>query len=136
MGLHVSHLLEPEYLTRVRKMIARTLDAQVQIIEKVQFLTKEGHNLLVSVAVHPIYRQGKAIEIQGLATTLNDLDVTDPQEARDFFSSGAEGLARPNTEIQFIYNSGTSNRKQRNDWTIAGVNRGIWQAGALTGALA
>jgi PAS domain S-box-containing protein len=105
LGLHVSQLVEPGYRTRVRKMIERTLDAQVKIVEKVEFLTKQGHNVKVAMAVHPIYKEGKATEIQGIVTTLHGLPVFWPREARNFLGSGPERRARPTTASQFIYNS-------------------------------
>jgi len=70
LGLHVSQLVEPRYLTRVRKMIERTLDAQVEMVEEVEFMTKEGHYLTVAVGVHSVYQEGKAIEIQRIVNTL------------------------------------------------------------------
>jgi PAS domain S-box-containing protein len=105
LGAPVSQLVEPAYRARVQNMIERTLDAQVQIVERVEFLTKEGHNLTAAVGVHPIYREGKAIEIQVIVTALSGLEVSELREARDLFGGGPVGRARRNTMSQFTYNS-------------------------------
>lgn len=105
LGLHISQLVDPAYRTRVRNMIEHTLDAQARTVEEVELLTKEGHHLAVTVGVHPIYRRGKAIEIQGIATTLPGLDISDPQDASDMFAGDPERHGWPKRVRQFHYNS-------------------------------
>jgi PAS domain S-box-containing protein len=105
LGLHISQLVDPAYRNRVRNMIEHTLDAQARTVEEVKLLTKEGHNLAVTVGVHPIYRQGKAIEIQGIVTTLPGLDIASSQDAPDIFAGGPERYGWPNRIRQFNYNS-------------------------------
>jgi PAS domain S-box-containing protein len=104
LGLHVSRLVDPAHRTRVQNMIERTLDAQVQIVEPVEFLTKEGHNLTATVGVHPIYKQGKAIEIQGIVTALPGLDFSGPHDARDLLGSDREEHVWPNTLLNSLAN--------------------------------
>ena len=99
LGLHVSQLVGPAYRTLVRKMIEQTLDAQVHMVEKIELLTKEGHNLTVAIGVHPIYKEGKAIEIQGIVTTLGELPASGPCEVRNFFGSGHENTLGPAPKI-------------------------------------
>jgi PAS domain S-box-containing protein len=91
---NVSHLVTPKYRTLLRKMIERTLDAQVQMVEQLEFLTKEGREITVAAGVHPIYQQGKAIEIQGIATTRSELPARGPRAVRDLFERGPEDALR------------------------------------------
>jgi PAS domain S-box-containing protein len=93
LGLHVSQLVEPAYRGQVRKMIERTLDAQAQVVEKVEFLTKEGQRLTGAVGVHPTFKNGKATEIQGVVTTLHALPASRASDDRDFFGSRPENVS-------------------------------------------
>jgi DNA/RNA endonuclease YhcR with UshA esterase domain len=106
-------------------MIERTLDAQVQMVEKVEFLTKEGHNLTVAVGVHPIYKEGKAIEIQGIVTTLHGLPASGPREARNLFGIGSEnmlGQTQKANSFTIPTRQESSRCKQRHDKSVALVN--------------
>jgi two-component system response regulator len=104
LGLNVLQLVEPGYRTLVRKMIERTLDAQVHLVERIELLTKAGHNLTVAMGLHPIYREGKAIEIQALVTTLHEPPSARPRAARNLFGPEPERRSRPNPESHFISN--------------------------------
>jgi PAS domain S-box-containing protein len=110
LGSHVSQLVDPAFRSRARKMIERTLDAQVKTVVEMELLTKEGHNLAVTVGVHPIYRQGKAIEIQGIVTALPGLEVPGLHDDREIFSSRTESQAWRNRARQFNPYSGPARR--------------------------
>lgn len=89
LGLHVSELLEPEDRPRVCRMIAQTLDAQVEIMEKVVFRTKQGGKVRMAVSVHPIYKEGQATEVQGIITSLPVMPLSEVRGARAFFGNGS-----------------------------------------------
>jgi PAS domain S-box-containing protein len=90
LGLHISQLIEQSYRPRVRYMIERTLDAQVRVVERIALVTKEGHNLTAELGVHPIYKQGRAVEIQGIVTTEPELNFSGPQDLDALFRSTNE----------------------------------------------
>jgi hypothetical protein len=52
----------------VKKLMARTLDSQAQTTDEVELITKYGEKLMVEIKTHPINRDGKTVEIQGVAT--------------------------------------------------------------------
>ena len=73
LGIPVSRLMAPGYRTRMVKMIEAMMDARSKVVEAVEFVTRDGWDLAVTITIHPIYREGKAVEIQGLATPLRAL---------------------------------------------------------------
>jgi PAS domain S-box-containing protein len=99
VGFHVSQLFEPSYRTAVRKMLERTLDAQVQTMKTVDFLTKEGRNLPVALGVHPIYKEGKTTEVQGIANPLTNLTRPQILSSRDAHNNPIELINRTNGMI-------------------------------------
>lgn len=73
LEMNVWQLVAPRYRVLVEKMIARTLDAQTQMGDEVELVTKHGYNLLVEINTHPINHDGRTIEIQSIATAPPDL---------------------------------------------------------------
>lgn len=69
MKMDVWQLVTPDYRVVVKKMIARTLDAQTQTGDVVELITKYGCNLRLRINTHPINHYGKTIEIQAVAAT-------------------------------------------------------------------
>lgn len=67
LNLNISQIVVPEYRGLVQKLIERTLDAQTQTFDEIELMTKYGHQVTLEVGTHPIYQQGKPIEIQGIA---------------------------------------------------------------------
>jgi PAS domain S-box-containing protein len=67
LNLNITQIVVAEYRSRFRKLIERTLDAQTQTFEEIVVITKYGHQVTLEVGTHPIYQQGKPIEIQGIA---------------------------------------------------------------------
>ena len=76
MGFSQSEILEmsiwqlvvPEYLIPLEQMIARTVDAQTQMSDEVELVTKYGRSLMLEINTHPINHDGLTIEIQGIGT--------------------------------------------------------------------
>jgi PAS domain S-box-containing protein len=95
LGLHISQLIEQSYRARFRYMIERTLDAQVRVVERIALVTKQGHNLTAELGVHPIYKEGRAAEIQGIVTTQPELNFSGLQDLDALFRSSFEGSRRP-----------------------------------------
>ena len=97
LGLHISQLVEVSYHPRIRYMIERTLDAQVRVVERLMLVTKEGHNLTAEVGVHPIYKEGRATEIQGIVTTETGLDFPGLPNMNALFRGSFQG-SRPSSQ--------------------------------------
>jgi PAS domain S-box-containing protein len=89
LEMNVSQIVVPAYRVIVANMIERTLDAQRQEVEEIELVTRDGRNLTVEVRTHPIYHQGKAMEIQVL--TRNRSKQPTQNKPLDF----AEGLSLP-----------------------------------------
>lgn len=67
LNLNTSQIVAAEYRGLFQELIERTLDAQTQTFEEIELMTKHGERFRLEVGVHPIYQQGKPIEIQGIA---------------------------------------------------------------------
>ena len=68
LSMNVWQLLAPGYQALMKNMIARTLDAQTQTRDEVKLVTKHGSTLVVQLNMHPINRDGKTVEIGGIAS--------------------------------------------------------------------
>lgn len=67
LGLKVSAIVDPTCQSFVSNMVEALVDAQRRTINNLQLATKSGNSLTVEMNAHPIYKQGKPIEIQVLA---------------------------------------------------------------------
>jgi PAS domain S-box-containing protein len=67
LAMNVGQIVMPEYRGLQQKMIEHALDAQAQVVEKIELATKDGGKLAVEINSHPIQRKGRSIEIQSIA---------------------------------------------------------------------
>lgn len=67
LAMQVGQIVMPEYRGLQERMIKQTLDAQTQVVEKIELATKNGGTLAVEINAHPIQREGRSIEIQNIA---------------------------------------------------------------------
>jgi PAS domain S-box-containing protein len=104
LEMNVLQIVAPQHRELVDKMIQRTLDAQTQTADQVELVTRHGINLKVEINTHPIYREGKTIEVQGIVTTADSPAVREPREIRRL-PENVQSNATPgeNREAQFVY---------------------------------
>lgn len=67
LAMKVGQIVMPEYRGLQERMIKQTLDAQTQVVEKIELATRNGGKLAVEINTHPIQREGRSIEIQNIA---------------------------------------------------------------------
>jgi PAS domain S-box-containing protein len=79
LNLNISQIVAAEYRGRFAKLLERTLDAQTQTFEELELMTKDGYHFRFEVGTHPIYHQGKPIEIQGVAANPRVLPALVPR---------------------------------------------------------
>jgi PAS domain S-box-containing protein len=72
LDLNISQIVVAEYRDMFRRLIERTVDAQTQTFAEIELMTKQDHQVTLAVGIHPIYQQGKPIEIQGIAANPGD----------------------------------------------------------------
>ncbi len=82
LEMNIWQLVDQEDRILVEKMIARTLDAQTQMRDEIELVTKFGSNLGVEINTHPINQDGRTIEIQVIATTSAGLPKDRPWQSR------------------------------------------------------
>jgi PAS domain S-box-containing protein len=86
LRMSVLQIVAPQHRELVDKMIRRTLDAQTQTGDQVELVTRHGINLKVEINTYPIYREGKTIEVQGIATTTGGLTLGKTREAQFIYT--------------------------------------------------
>jgi PAS domain S-box-containing protein len=67
LAMSVGQIVMPGYRRLLKKVIEQTLDAQTQVVEKIELLTKNGSSLAVEINSHPIQHDGRTIEVQVIA---------------------------------------------------------------------
>src|SRR3989442_731717 len=104
LEMNVYKIVAPELRELVEKMIQRTLDAQTKTADQVELVTRHGSNLKVEINTHPIYREGRTIEVQGIATTTGGRAGREPREIRRL-PEKVQSSATPGeySEAQFVY---------------------------------
>lgn len=106
LDLNIAQIVVPEYRGLFQKLIERTLDAQTQTFEEIEIMTKYGHQVTLEVGTHPIYQQGKPIEIQGIAAA----------KPRERFA--LESLARSSRNTPNAYNQAPARFAANDDRVI------------------
>ncbi len=106
LEMNVFQIVAPEHRELVDKMIQRTLDAQTQTADQVELVTRHGSNLKVEINTHPIYRDGKTIEVQGIVTTTGGPAAQGPCGTRGL-PEKVQSKATPgqNRKALFVYAS-------------------------------
>ncbi|MFN2491919.1 MAG: PAS domain S-box protein [Pyrinomonadaceae bacterium] len=64
LNLSVTQLVAPDFHDVVEQMIKQTLDSQRQTSYQIEILNKNGHTFPVEVETHPIYQDGRVVEVQ------------------------------------------------------------------------
>jgi PAS domain S-box-containing protein len=105
LEMNVFQIVVPEYRALVDKMIQRTLDAQTQTADQIELVTRYGTKLTVEINTHPIHRDGKIIEVQGIATTTPDGLAERELRRSQSLPVKVQSRATPgeNREGQFVY---------------------------------
>jgi len=104
LNMNILQIVAPQHRGVVDRMIQRTLDAQIQTADQVELVTRRGTNLKVEINAHPIYREGKAIEVQGIATITGGRAGWGPRETQHLLEK-VQSRTTPgaNKEAQFVY---------------------------------
>ena len=67
LAMKIGQIVMPEYRGLIKRMIEQTLDAQTQVVEEIELITKNGGKLAVEINTHPIQHEGRTIEVQVIA---------------------------------------------------------------------
>jgi len=103
LEMNIWQLVAPGYLLPLEKMIGRTVDAQTQMSYQVELVTKCGRSLMMEINTHPINRDGKTIEIQGIASTPAELLKRAAWESRKFTEHSQAPSALAGNEGLFLH---------------------------------
>lgn len=85
--MRFQEFVAPEFRDSVRKMLDRQLTDHAPGTQEIQVITKEGHRVALDISTRIIYREGKAVGIQGIAR-----DVTERKEWEDALKEANQKL--------------------------------------------
>ena len=85
-------------------MKTRRKQSEAETADLVELVTRQGSSLIVEITTHPIYRQGRTIEVQGIATTTTYQAGWGLRETQRLLEN-VQARATPveNKETQFVY---------------------------------
>jgi PAS domain S-box-containing protein len=75
-GMNIAQVVAPEHLDLVRRMIERKIDQGIRTCYELEIVTKEGRRVPLEVNSRIIHREGKPVEVQGIAR-----DITERKKA-------------------------------------------------------
>ena len=71
-AMNVADVIAPEYLNLAREMIARKASEKVSTVYEIDIVSKQGRRVRLEVSTRLIFRDGKAVGVQGIARDLTE----------------------------------------------------------------
>ena len=65
--LHISEVVVPELADLVRQQFRRTIQQRVGVVYEIEIITRDRRRVLLETSIHLVMRDGRPIEIQGIA---------------------------------------------------------------------
>ena len=65
--MNIADLLDPEVAGRVHEQIVSDMTKHVGAVYEIDLIARDGSSVLVEVSTRVVFRDGRAIEIQGIA---------------------------------------------------------------------
>lgn len=89
LNLNIADVLAPEYLGLARQMMARKTAAKFPTVYELEIVTKQVRRVRLEVSTQLIYRNGKAVGIQGIGRDLTERKRSEDalRESQAFFHS-------------------------------------------------
>jgi PAS domain S-box-containing protein len=88
-NLNIGEVVAPEYLALARKMISQKNVASDTSVYELEIIAKDGRRVRLEVSTKLIFRESKAVAIQGIARDLTDRKRSEDalRESQEFFHS-------------------------------------------------
>ena len=65
--LHISEVVVPELADLVRQQFRQTIQQRVGVVYEIEIITRNRRRLVLETSLHLVMRDGRPIEIQGIA---------------------------------------------------------------------
>lgn len=65
--LHISEIVVPELADVVRQQFRQTIQQRVGVVYEIEIITRDRRRLVLETSIHLVMRDGRPIEIQGIA---------------------------------------------------------------------
>ena len=87
LNLNIADVLAPEYLVLARQMMAKKTSGKFPTVYELEIVTKQGRRVRLEVSTQLIYRNGKAVGIQGIGRDLTERKRSEDalRESQAFF---------------------------------------------------
>src|SRR5688572_17792752 len=89
LRINVADVIAPEYLGLAREMIAHKAAEHVSTVYEIDIISKKGRRVRLEVSTRLIFRDGKAVGVQGIARDLTERKHSEDalRETQAFFNS-------------------------------------------------
>ena len=89
MKMNVADVIAPEFLGLAREMIAHKAAEHVSTVYEIEIVSKQGRRVRLEVSTRLIFRDGKAVGVQGIARDLTERKRSEEtlRETQAFFNS-------------------------------------------------
>jgi PAS domain S-box-containing protein len=89
MKMNVADVIAPEYLNLAREMIAQKASQKISTVYEIDIISKQGRRIRLEVSTRLIFRDGRAVGVQGIARDLTERKHSEEalRESQAFFNS-------------------------------------------------
>lgn len=108
LGMKFTDLVAPEYLETARKMIDPQVAREIPVTYDLEIVSGDGHRVALGISTRPIFREGKAVAIQGIARDITEHRRTDAalQQANQKLAAWVSELEQRTREMTLLNDMG------------------------------
>jgi two-component system cell cycle sensor histidine kinase/response regulator CckA len=72
LGMNIAHMLDPQFVELAREMMERKMEGDAPATYELPLITKDKRRVVVEISTQLLFREGKPVEVQGLARDLTE----------------------------------------------------------------
>jgi diguanylate cyclase (GGDEF)-like protein/PAS domain S-box-containing protein len=108
LQMRFSNFVAPDFQQAARRMIDRQIADEAPVTQELDFVTKEGNRITLEVSHRLIFREGRALGIQGIARDISERKSTEEalQEANSKLEAWVHELEQRTKEMTLLNEMG------------------------------